>query len=58
MVTLTAAGRRELVKARAVVQRIEDTFLAGLDEQERVALHDALLRVATTHNLRFSRSSA
>jgi DNA-binding MarR family transcriptional regulator len=58
MVTLTAAGRRELVKARAVVQRIEDAFLAGLDEQERVALHDALLRVATIHNLRFSRSSA
>ena len=31
---------------RTIVQRIEDTFLAPLDDKTRAALHDALRCVA------------
>jgi MarR family transcriptional regulator, lower aerobic nicotinate degradation pathway regulator len=55
MVTLTADGKRELVKLRAIVKRIEDSFLEPLDEDERTQLHDALLRVACSHDVRYQR---
>ena len=55
MVALTAAGKRQLVKLRAVVKRIEDSFLAPLDEETRLQLHDTLLRVACCHDGRYKR---
>jgi DNA-binding MarR family transcriptional regulator len=56
-VSLTAEGKRELVKMRAVVKRIEDEFLAPLDPAARQALHATLLRVAANYDHRFERPS-
>ena len=47
------AGKKQLVKMRAIVKRIEDSFLAPLDDEARTALHDALLRVAAYNDCRF-----
>ena len=52
-VSLTPAGKKQLVKMRTIVKRIEDQFLAPLDDKTRAALHDALLRVALGHDERF-----
>jgi DNA-binding MarR family transcriptional regulator len=54
-VSLTAEGRRQLVRLRSTVKSLEDSFLAALDEPSRAALHDALLTVAGTHDCRFER---
>jgi DNA-binding MarR family transcriptional regulator len=53
MVSLTPAGKKQLVKMRAIVKRIEDEFLAPLDEKTRAALHEALLCVAAGNDLGF-----
>jgi MarR family transcriptional regulator, lower aerobic nicotinate degradation pathway regulator len=53
MVNLTSAGRRQLGEFRKMVQKIEDEFLAPLDEDERATLHDLLLRVAAQRDSRF-----
>lgn len=52
VVSLTPAGRRELVKLRAIVAAVEDEFFAPLDAAGRQALHDALLRLAMHHDPR------
>ena len=54
MVSLTAAGKRQLAAFRKMVQKIEDEFLAPLDEDERATLHDLLLRVAAERDSRFA----
>jgi DNA-binding MarR family transcriptional regulator len=56
-VTLTAAGKRQLVRLRAIVKRIEDSFLEPLDDDARRQLHDTLLRVACGHDRRYKRES-
>ena len=56
-VSLTARGKRELVKMRGMVKRIEDSFLAPLDEESRRMLQEALLRVAASYDRRFERST-
>ena len=53
MVSLTPAGKKQLGVFRKLVQRIEDEFLAPLDEEERAQLHELLLRVATARDSRF-----
>jgi DNA-binding MarR family transcriptional regulator len=53
MVSLTAAGRHELLRLRKTVQRIEDDFLAPLDEEQRSALYDLLLQVARHRDQRY-----
>lgn len=53
MVSLTPAGKRQLAAFRTMVQKIEDEFLAPLDEDERATLHDLLLRVAAQRDSRF-----
>jgi DNA-binding PadR family transcriptional regulator len=53
MVKLVPAGRRQLAEFRKIVEKIEDDFLAPLDEEERAALHDLLLRVAAHRDTRF-----
>jgi DNA-binding MarR family transcriptional regulator len=55
MVAITAKGKKELVKLRGVVRRIEDEYLAPLDAQSRKQLHDLLLRVAEGHDARYRR---
>jgi MarR family transcriptional regulator, lower aerobic nicotinate degradation pathway regulator len=53
MVSMTPAGRQKLAAFRKLVRKIEDEFLAALDEDERATLHDLLLRVATQRDARF-----
>ena len=52
-VSLTPAGKKQLVKMRTIIKRIEDSFLEPLDDKARTALHDALLRVAANNDGRF-----
>jgi DNA-binding MarR family transcriptional regulator len=53
LVSLTPAGRRQLAALRKMVKRIEDEFLAPLDEEERTQLHDLLLRLAAHRDSRY-----
>lgn len=55
MVSLTPAGKKQLVKMRTIVKRIEDDFLEPLDDKTRAALQTALLRVAASHDGRFEK---
>jgi MarR family transcriptional regulator, lower aerobic nicotinate degradation pathway regulator len=52
-VGVTPAGRKQLIKMRKIVKRIEDSFLGPLDDEARAALHDALLRVAANYDCRY-----
>ena len=54
LVTLTPAGRKQLAAFRKLVRKLEDDFLAPLDEDERAALHDLLLRIAVHRDTRFA----
>jgi hypothetical protein len=54
----TPAGKKALVKMRGMVQRIEDQFLAPLDDQARAALHDAVLQIAANQDRRFQQPPA
>ena len=49
LVRMTAAGRRALERVRRLAQRLEDEFLAPLDEKERRQLHTLLLRLGEEH---------
>ena len=49
VVEMTPAGRKALVRARRLSARLEDEFLASLDEQERAQLHALLVRLAGEH---------
>jgi DNA-binding MarR family transcriptional regulator len=53
MVTMTAAGRRQLAAFRKLVLRVEDEFLAALSAEERQELHELLLRVAEHRDARY-----
>ncbi|MFL5921807.1 MAG: MarR family winged helix-turn-helix transcriptional regulator [Gaiellaceae bacterium] len=52
LVRLTAAGTKTLRRLRGIAGRIEDDFLAPLDDEEREALHGLLLRLAEKHEPR------
>jgi DNA-binding MarR family transcriptional regulator len=54
-VSITADGKRRLVKLRSVVKEIERSFLDPLDEETRTALHETLLRVACSFDPRYPR---
>jgi MarR family transcriptional regulator, lower aerobic nicotinate degradation pathway regulator len=45
-VSLTPDGKRQLVQLRSILKRIEQAFLAPLDEETRKTLHDALQQLA------------
>jgi DNA-binding MarR family transcriptional regulator len=52
-VSLTSEGKRELVKLRKLVKRIEEAVLEPLDERSRDSLHKALLTLALHNDPRF-----
>jgi DNA-binding MarR family transcriptional regulator len=49
-VSLTPAGKRQLVRLRAIRQAVEDEFFAPLDEAGREAFHALLLQLAIHHD--------
>ena len=49
IVRMTPEGKRSLAKLRALSRRLDDDFLASLDENERAQLHSLVLRLAQEH---------
>lgn len=58
MVSLTPAGRKQLALFRRIVKRVESEFLAPLDDDDRAALHELLLKIATNRDQRFRVAAA
>jgi MarR family transcriptional regulator, lower aerobic nicotinate degradation pathway regulator len=54
-VSITAEGKRQLVRLRSTVKEIEETFLEPLDAETRKALHEALFTVASNLDPRYVR---
>jgi DNA-binding MarR family transcriptional regulator len=52
VVTLTAQGKRQLVKLRMTIDRFEDELFTPLDPGSRATLHELLLRLARYHDPR------
>jgi MarR family transcriptional regulator, lower aerobic nicotinate degradation pathway regulator len=52
VVSITAAGKRQLSRLREMTRQLEDEFLAPLDEESRKTLHELLLQLATHHDPR------
>jgi MarR family transcriptional regulator, lower aerobic nicotinate degradation pathway regulator len=52
VVKLTPDGKRQLQRTRAIVKRLENEFLAPLDEESRETLHVLLHRLASHHDAR------
>jgi DNA-binding MarR family transcriptional regulator len=46
VVTITAAGKRQLARLRTMIKELEDEFFAALDEESRATLHELLSQVA------------
>jgi DNA-binding MarR family transcriptional regulator len=57
LVTLTPEGKRAAAKLRTIVRKLEDEFLAPLDDNERETLHRLLLRLACYHDPRYGRTA-
>jgi DNA-binding MarR family transcriptional regulator len=53
LVSLTAAGKRQLGRFRTIIEGVEDEFLAPLDAEERATLHGLLLTLAENTDARF-----
>jgi DNA-binding MarR family transcriptional regulator len=49
-VSVTAAGRRQLHRLRAMIDQLEEDLLGPLDTAERQSLHALLLQLANVHD--------
>jgi DNA-binding MarR family transcriptional regulator len=54
VVSLTAQGRKQLVRLRSMIDRLEDEMFAPLSAAERKAFHDLLVRLADHHDPRWA----
>jgi DNA-binding MarR family transcriptional regulator len=52
LVSVTPEGRKQLVRLRATIDRLEDELFAPLDAASRSAFHSMLLRLAGYHDPR------
>jgi MarR family transcriptional regulator, lower aerobic nicotinate degradation pathway regulator len=52
VISLTADGRRALIRLRSITSRLEDELLAPLNSESRETLHKLLLRLACYHDPR------
>jgi DNA-binding MarR family transcriptional regulator len=52
-VTLQPAGKAKLAELRGISKRVEDTFLAPLDTEQRASLHKLLLDLTVYHDPRY-----
>jgi len=50
VVSITAAGKQELVKLRALIREVEDEYFGPLDPEERRLFHKLLLRLAVKND--------
>jgi DNA-binding MarR family transcriptional regulator len=53
MVSITPAGKKQLVKMRAMIASLEDSLLGPLDSDERASFQDFLQRIAAGNDQRF-----
>jgi len=53
MVSITAAGKKQIAKMRTMIKDLEDSFLVSLDDDERATLQDYLQRIAASNDHRF-----
>ncbi|MEK6274681.1 MAG: MarR family winged helix-turn-helix transcriptional regulator [Actinomycetota bacterium] len=54
-VSITAAGKRQLVRLRSTVRELEESILEPLDEKTRKTVHEALFLVAANLDPRYVR---
>jgi DNA-binding MarR family transcriptional regulator len=54
-VSITADGKRQLVRLRSTVRELEESILEPLDDETRRALHEALFLVASNLDPRYVR---
>jgi DNA-binding MarR family transcriptional regulator len=52
VVSITAAGKRQLQRLRTIANELEDEFFAPFSSDERRAFHEALVRLAGEHDPR------
>src|ERR671936_2142123 len=52
VVSLTADGKRELLRLRGIAKQVEEEFLAPLDADDRETFHSLLMRLAVHHDPR------
>lgn len=50
VVSITALGKREHSRLRALIQALETEYFAPLDAEERRTLHELLVRLAEVHD--------
>ena len=58
LVSITAAGKRQLSRLREMVKELEEAFLAPLDPESRKTFHNLLSELAAYHDPRCAFSSA
>jgi DNA-binding MarR family transcriptional regulator len=52
VVSMTSDGRRQLIRLRSTINRLQDELLAPLNADERERLHSLLLKLACHHDPR------